>query len=82
MGRYYVVHITLGINVFLFSCQTLVISSCMIVFASLQHSEMTLEPQDHEQEILVHQTPLQCEFEVKSRSFEECPIHDRYLWIF
>ena len=32
--------------------------------------------------MVVHQTPLQCEFEVRARLFQEGPRHDRYLWIF
>ena len=54
----------------------------MNVFACLYHSEMKSEQQVWEQAMVVHQTLLQCEFEVKARSFQEGPRHARYLWIF
>ena len=54
----------------------------MLVFVYVQHNEMTSERQGREQDIVVHQSPLKCDFEVKSRPFEECPHHDRYYHCF
>ena len=52
----------------------------MIVFVYVHDSEMTSEREGCEQAIVLHQSPLKCDF--KSRPFEECPRDDRYYRCF
>lgn len=52
------------------------------IFTGSLNSDMKSEQQDREQALVLHQSPLNCGFELKARSTEEGPRHVRYLCIF